>query len=290
MKLSIFINIVTISIPLLIAWSTYKLSKIDDGGDNKKRKYNRITYYSSVAIIILTIGLLLLNQQENKSTIEENKSLNKKNRKLLDDNKQLLKDSKSLYDDQKNLFNENVKISNDNKGLLIKIDELKEIVTQKDEKIDELKKQVNNIELSAPKIDNQGRIATSPFVTMASEFSEGIAASKAMYNKGDLDGAYKKAEEIISKKNDFGLAYFMRGTVLAAKGNYNDALIDLKKAVNYGLDKSDLAWCYHNMAISELNLNKLQNAYDYFIKCYETDTNFTSSKDIFEKLKIELKK
>ena len=70
--------------------------------------------------------------------------------KLLKDNKQLLSESKNLYNDQKELFEENLLISENNKGLSTKIEELKLIVTQKDDKINTLERQVKNLELSCP--------------------------------------------------------------------------------------------------------------------------------------------
>lgn len=289
-KFSIFINIIVISIPLLIAFATYKLSTLQDGGNSTKKKYHRLTYFSSIALIILTVGLWFLNQGENKATIQENKNLSKENKDLLKENKQILQDSKNLYNDQKELYKENVKISNDNRSLSTKVDELKQIVIQKDEKINVLEKQVKNIELSSPKIDNQGRIASSPYVTMASEFSDGISESRELFNRGDFKGSFEKAEELINKKNDFGLAYFIRGTVLSKWNRNSEALIDFNKAIKYGLGKSDLTWCYHNMAISELHRNNLEEAYNYFIKCYNTSPGFKESRDLFEKLKKEIKK
>jgi len=288
--ISIITNIFAISIPLLIAYATYKLSMLEDADISVKKKYHKLTYISSIALIIFTIGIWILNKVENEETIKENKNLNSENKVLLNENKQLLLDSKDLYNSQKELYNENLKISKDNKSLSTKVDELKEIVTQKDEKINILEKQVKNIELSSPKIDNQGRIASSPYVTMASEFSKGISKSRELFNKGDYNGAYKIANELIIKKEDFGLAYFIRGTVLSKWTRYNEALIDFKKAVKYGLDKSDLTWCYHNMAISELNSNNLQSAYNYFVKCFNTTPEFKESKDTFERLKKEINK
>lgn len=288
--LSIITNILAISIPLLITYATYKLSTMKDAGDVAKKKYHKMTYFSSIALILLTIGIWFLNQEENKETTKENKELSKENKELLNDNKKLLLDGKDLYKDQKELYHENLKISSDNKSLSTKVDELKQIVTKKDERINTLEKQVKNIELSSPKIDNRGRIASSPFVTMASEFSEGISKSQELYNIGDYKGSYDLAVELINKKNDFGLAYFMKGTVLAQWNKYSEALIDLNKAIKYGLDNSDLAWCYHNMAICELNRNNLKEAYDFFVKCYNSDPNFKESKDLFERLKNEIKK
>jgi tetratricopeptide (TPR) repeat protein len=288
--LAIITNILAISIPLLIAYATYKLSTMEGADHVAKKRYHKMTYFSSIVLILLTIGNWVLNQEENKETLKENKELSKDNKDLLTENKKLLHDGKDLYRDQKDLYQENLKISNENKGLSIKVDELKQILTQKDEKISILEKQVKNIELSSPKIDNQGRIASSPYVTMASEFSDGISESRELFNRGDLKGSFKKAEELINKKNDFGLAYFIKGTILFKWGRYSEAILDFNKAIKYGLDKSDLTWCYHNMAINELHRNNREEAYKFFIKCYNISPDFNESKDIFETLKKEIKK
>jgi len=288
--ISIIINILAISFPLFIAYAAYRLSILGDADSKIKKKYHKLTYASSVAIVLLTIGIWIINQEENKATIQENKNLSEENKKLLKDNKQLLQDSKDLYKDQKELYGDNLKISKNNRNLSTKVDELKQIVTRKDEKIITLEKQVKNLELSSPKIDNQGRIASSPYVTMASEFSDGITKSKKLFNQGKYQASYDISIELINKKEDFGLAYFMKGTILTRWNKYSDALIDFNKAIKYGLDNSDLTYCYNNMAICEVNRNNLQAAYNYFLRLYNIDPNFKESKDIFERLKNEIHK
>jgi hypothetical protein len=44
------------------------------------------------------------------------------------------------------------------------------------------------------------------------------------------------------------------------------------------------------MAINELHRNNREEAYKFFIKCYNISPDFNESKDIFETLKKEIKK
>lgn len=288
--LIIILNILAIATPFVIAYSTFKLSNIEDYQHKKKKILNQLIYISTSAVILFNIGIWILNREENKNTRIENQRLSEQNARLLAQNQELLTKSENLYNDQKSLFKENLIISESNSNLSYRLEQIKQIISQKDDRIGLLENQVKDLKLSSPKIDNQGRIAASPFVTLASEFSDGIQKSKELFIKGEFKKVYDITTDLINKKSDFGLAYFLRGSALAQLFKYADAMKEFNNAVKYGLDNSDLTWCYHNMAICEIHENNLESAYKYFMKCYNIDADFKQSKDIFLKLKKELKK
>ena len=60
--LIIIINLLAI----LIAYATYKLSSLKGRNDNQKKKYHKLTYISSIAVIVLSIGIGYLKYKEIK--------------------------------------------------------------------------------------------------------------------------------------------------------------------------------------------------------------------------------
>jgi tetratricopeptide (TPR) repeat protein len=124
----------------------------------------------------------------------------------------------------------------------------------------DLAKKLREAEAAAPKLDPSGRIAASPFVSFASEFSEGIAKARKLFAEGQLDDAYVVAEELKKKKDNFGLAYFIMGTVQAQKGNLEPAEQLLKTAIGHGLPKDDEAWARHNLGIVYLRAGNVGDA------------------------------
>ena len=90
-----------------------------------------------------------------------------------------------------------------------------------------------------------------------------IAACK-LFNEGKLDEAYKIAESLSNKKDDFGPAFFVMGTVEIEKGNYLNGEKQIHKALELGLPKDRETAAYNNLFTAANKLfseGKLDEAY-----------------------------
>ena len=266
--------------PLFIAYSIYKITRLNKG---EKSKENKLHLYILIGSVIIIFGNLILWYMYDLERIEKDKRIDdlmSQNIQLLNGNKGLFSGNQELFEGQKELLDENVKIVEQNKGLSQKVEELKEVVIEKDKRIYVLERQVNNLEVAAPKIGLDGRIEASPSVSFSSDFSGGIARARKLFEEGKLNQAYAIAEDLSKKKNDFGLAYFLMGTVKIQQNDYIDGDNLLQKAIKYGLTNNDMAWAYHNLGVSSLRRNRLQEAHKFLKKCVEINPNMEESKKL----------
>jgi len=153
----------------------------------------------------------------------------------------------------------------------------------------QLQDHLSKAEIAAPKIDRQGRIAASPFVSYDSEFSEGVAEARRLFSAGDLDGAFRVADGLRKKNDDFGLAYFLLGSVEAERGNFENAEALLKKALSLGLDTADEAWCLHNLGLAVGSQGRQVSAIDYIKQAHKKAPNEAGITQTFEKIPPELR-
>ena len=121
-----------------------------------------------------------------------------------------------------------------NKDLNVKIGEYQKTVTDKNKVIKELQVEVDKLNITAPKLLPDGRIKHGSGVFMASEFSDGIHRAKKLFNSGDYDEAYRIAEKLKEKNPDFGLAFFLLGTIDVQRGNVDKGKKIL--STHYGLN------------------------------------------------------
>lgn len=268
----------------MIAYSTFKLTRRDKDNKKKGKRLHFYTYLASIIIIVGNISLWYINEERSKEKDVKIEKLLSQNTKLLEGNTGLFSGNKELFKGQKELLKENLQISKQNNDLSKKVDELKEVVIQKDNRIFELEKQVNALKISAPKIGLDGRIEASPYVKLASEFSDGITKARKLFDEGNLDEAFTIAQNLTKKKTDFGLAYFIMGTVLVQKSNYIQGDELLKKSIGYGMENNDLAWAYHNLGISSLKRNLLKESYNYFEKCVRINPSMVESKRLLDEI------
>ncbi len=165
------------------------------------------------------------------------------------------------------------------------ISDLKEDKKQKELRIKKLESEVNQLTITAPKLLPDGRIAASPFVTMASEFSDGINEARKLFNDGEHDKAYQIAKSLSEKNPKFGLSYFLMGTIEIQRGNYQvgDAL--LLKSIAFGIPKGDESLAYHNLGISALQQKRFYEAINYLEKCLDINPKMSESEKLLKKLK-----
>jgi len=165
------------------------------------------------------------------------------------------------------------------------ISDFKKDQKQKGLRIKELKSEVNYLTITAPKLLPDGRIAASPFVTMASEFSDGINEARKLFNDGEDDKAYRIAKSLSEKNPKFGLSYFLMGTIELQRGNYQAGDELLLKSIALEIPKGDEAWAYNNLGISALRQKRLNEAINYLEKCLDIDPKMSQSEKLLKQLK-----
>ena len=127
----------------------------------------------------------------------------------------------------------------------------------------EWQERVSKAEAQVPKFDERGRIVAGPSAAYPTEFSEGIAKAERMLSAGDLDGAYQIGQELLAKKDDFGLAYFILAIVEGERKHVDVSENYLKKAMSCGVDNWHQALCLYSLAEIALERGQEAASYDY---------------------------
>lgn len=157
----------------------------------------------------------------------------------------------------------------------------------KSKKFQELNKQVDNLSAIAPKLDLHGRIVQGTGVSFSSEFNEGIERARTLYNQEKFDEAYEIAKSLARKKPDFGLAYFIMGTIEVNKGNDDSsAEANLLKAINLGIPKYEEALTYYNLAVIKQKQSKIDDALSLLEKGVKSDSTVKEIKEYLDKLRL----
>ena len=124
-------------------------------------------------------------------------------------------------------------------------------------------------EALAPKFDERGRIVAGPNATYPTEFSEGVARAERMLSAGDLDGAYGIGQDLLAKRADFGLAYFLLGIVEGERKHVDVCETYLKKAMTCGVDDWHQALCLYSLAEIAMVRGQEAAGYDYIRQAHE---------------------
>lgn len=170
------------------------------------------------------------------------------------------------------------------RDLSLQLRHREEVLRDVSSKYDSLKRKLNIMSSVAPKLDPSGRIELSPGVSVSSEFDEGAKKARDLFDKGNFDEAFRLAQELANKNAEFGLAYFIMGTVDAQKNTYADAKTFLLKAIRLGLTKSDEAWAYHNLGVVSLRQNRLQDAIDYLKRALAANPAMEQSRQLLNQI------
>ncbi len=200
--------------------------------------------------------------------------------------------SKSDVDSlQKSISDKNARIEHLVKGndeLLEKIDKYQTTIAEKEQEIDQLEKQVEKLNLTAPKLLPDGRIEASPGIVYQSKFSDNANKARNLFNKGKLEEAYKLAQELKDNNPEFGLAFFLLGTIEIQKGDILKGKRNLEHSITLELTNSDKAWAFHNIAIANLRENNVQECITYLKKAIEVDPNMEESKKTLKHIEDEI--
>ncbi|WP_169703076.1 tetratricopeptide repeat protein [Candidatus Kuenenia stuttgartensis] len=175
-----------------------------------------------------------------------------------------------------------------NDDLLVKIDQYQKTVTEKDQKIEELKAEVGKLSLTSPKLLPDGRIAASKGVSYLSEYSEAAGNVRNLFNDGKYDEAYAIAEGLMKKIPDFGLAYFLMGTIDIQRGNMPEGESFLLKSIQLELTNRDKAWAFHNLGIAALRQQNIGKAIDYLKKAIEINPDMEESKKTLSSIEKQM--
>ena len=93
----------------------------------------------------------------------------------------------------------------------------------------------------------------------------------------DYQGAVGDAELSITRMPNLAEAYVNRGAARLNLGQPQQALVDLNRAIELGLDKVHLA--YYNRALTKERLNDIRGAYADLLMTLQIDPNFTMAQD-----------
>ena len=146
---------------------------------------------------------------------------------------------------------------------------------------------VSKAEAQVPKFDERGRIVAGPNAAYPTEFSEGIAKAERMLSTGDLDGAYQIAKDLLAKKDDFGLAYFILAIVEGERKHVDISETYLKKAMSCGVDDWHQALCLYSLAEIALDRGQEAASYDYIRQAHAKAPNDPHIQAAYEKLPDE---
>ncbi len=168
--------------------------------------------------------------------------------------------------------------------LLVRVDEYQKRLSEKDEIIQQLEAQVDNINIPTPESLAEEQIETGTQVIPERDLSDLIAQARSLCNEGKYDEAYKIADELRRKNPDFGQAYFVLGTIEMCKERYSKGAELLNRAIVLKLPNEDTAWAFHNLGMVSLRKKDYEKAKEFLEKAVELNSNMEKSKSALKLL------
>jgi tetratricopeptide (TPR) repeat protein len=123
---------------------------------------------------------------------------------------------------------------------------------------------------------------TLPQVLPEIDSSDVMVQVKSLYNEGKYDEAYRIADDLRQKKPDFGLAYFVLGTIEIRKEHYDKGEELLNRAVQLGLPDDEMAWAFYNLGKSSLRKKDYKKVREFLEKTVKLKPNMEESRKIFD--------
>ncbi len=149
------------------------------------------------------------------------------------------------------------------KRLLARISEYQKNLSEKDKIIQQLKTRVDSLNMKVPRQPADQQTEAGHRFDSGKENSEIIARVKSLCIEGKSDEAYEIADGLRQKYPDFGLAYFMLGTIAMYREDYDKGEYLLNRAIQLGLPDADLAWAFHNLGVSALKKEDFEKAREF---------------------------
>lgn len=174
--------------------------------------------------------------------------------------------------------------------LIEKVDKYQHDLFNKEKTINQLEAEVAKLNITAPKLLPDGRIAATPHIFMSSEFSEGINSARNLFNQGKYKEAYRIADGLRKKNPNFGLAYFIIGTIEIQNGDIEKGEKSLEQAIQLELPEGDKAWAFHNLGISALKKQNFSRAVDYLKRAIQVNPEMEDSKKTLKSIEDQLGK
>mgnify|MGYP006419428923 FL=1 len=165
-----------------------------------------------------------------------------------------------------------------NNELFARINEYQKRLLEKDEIIHGLEVQVGESNPSVKKHSADKQIKAGTQTIPKKPLSDEILQAKRLYNEGKYDEAYGIAEEQRQKNPDFGLAYFILGTIEMQRKHYDKGEESLNRAVQCGLPDEDMAWAFHNLGYSSLRKQDFEQAREFLGKAIELNPDMEKSR------------
>lgn len=157
----------------------------------------------------------------------------------------------------------------------------------KNNTIHKLDKKVENLSVSAPKLNLEGKIVLDSGLTGHSVASETIESIRTLFNQNKYDDAYNIAKSLVEKMPNFGMGFFLLGSIEAAKGNDDlNAESHLNKAIKLGLTKYIEAWARNSLAVIAEKQGKISTAISLLEQSIELDPTIKEIKEYLDKLRL----
>lgn len=113
---------------------------------------------------------------------------------------------------------------------------------------------------------------------------QATAQVKRHFKEGRYDDAYRIAEDLRQKDPEFGLSYFILGTIELSRERYDKGEELLRKAIQLGLSDEDKAWAFHNLGVSSLRKNDYEKARAFLEKAVGLSPNMEESLKTLDEL------
>lgn len=187
-------------------------------------------------------------------------------------------DDKQLHQDIRKKAYQIGKLLISKNKLLVRINKYQKSLSGKDKIIQQLEAQVGKLNITTPKQLSDEKKDASHQVIRETEYSDKIAQARSLCREGKYDEAYKIADNLRQKYPDFGLAYFVLGTIEMRRKRYKKGEDLLNRAIQLGIPDEDAVWAFYNLRISSLQKQDFEKARDFFEKAVKLNANMEESK------------
>ncbi len=269
---------------------------------DKSRHTLFVYYQKSLSVKDKTISELSAQVDRQNEAAEEYQNILKEKDKTLSEKENTISLLTTQIDGQNNAAEEYQK----------RLSEEEEAVSEKDEAIQQLASRIDNLNVftkeyqkslsekeeaiyqRTARLDSQNVITLEqltdeekenlPQVFTETDSSDVMVLVTSLYNKGKYDEAYRIVDDLRQKKPDFGMAYFVLGTIEIRKEHYDKGEELLNRAVQLGMPDEDMAWAFYNLEKSLLLKKDYKKAIEFLEKTVKLKPNMEEGRKILDLL------